>query len=270
MGPQPHPARFSQPARVTSPQGRRGWEPARWRHPFSRWRLLSSCEAEAHRFGRVRRGSRRLRGSEAGGRRARAHARSTWRRSSGVPWVCSRAVLVAEVDERRLVRPKGHGSSLLAPSVSTGGSSRGESAPEAGSRWRKPRAREQRHRWRAPRDPTRSTRKRGTRPGEGALGDGRRPGPAKPSSLTRRRWKAGLAIRSEGDPASRLDPRRVVTEDVRGDVASPARGRKHRDREVQRGGADDRGPARTALCRSRGRSGQASVTRSRAPLRGIT
>jgi len=47
-----------------------------------------------------------------------------------------------------------------------------------------------------------------------------------------------------------------VTEDVRGNVASPARGRKHRDREVQRGGADDRGPARTALCRSRGRTEQ--------------
>jgi len=169
--------------------------------------------------------------------------------------VCSRAVLVAEVDERRLVRPEGHGSSPLAPHASAGGSSRGESAPEAGSRWRKPRAREQRHRWRAPRDPTRTARKRGARPGEGALGDGRRPDPASPPSLTRRRGKADLAIRSDGDTASRPDPRRVVTEDVRGDVASSARGRKHRDREVQRGGAVDRGPARTALCRSRGRSG---------------
>jgi len=51
-------------------------------------------------------------------------------------------------------------------------------------------------------------------------------------SLTRRRGKAGLAIQSDGDAASRPDPRRIVTEDVRGDVASPARGRKHREREV--------------------------------------
>jgi len=101
-----------------------------------------------------------------------------------------------------------------------------------------------------------ATRKRGARPGEGALGDGRRPGPAKPPSLARRRWKAGLPNRSDGDAASRPDPRKFVTEDVRSDVVSPARGRKHRDREVQRGGAVDRGPARTALCRSRGRSGQ--------------
>jgi len=75
-------------------------------------------------------------------------------------------------------------------------------------------------------------------------------------SLTRRRKKAGLATRSEGDAASRPDPRRVVTEGVRGDVAGSVRGRKHRDREVQRGGAIDRGPTRTVLCRSRGRAGQ--------------
>jgi len=78
----------------------------------------------------------------------------------------------------------------------------------------------------------------------------------KPLSLTRRWKKAGLATRSEGDAASRPDPRRVVTEGVRGDVAGSVRGRKHRDREVQRGGAIDRGPTRTVLCRSRGRAGQ--------------
>jgi len=170
--------------------------------------------------------------------------------------VCSRAVLVAEVDERRSVQPKGHGSSSLAPPVPrvVAQGVKARRKPDRGGE--KPPAREQRYRWRAPRDPTRPTRKRGSRPGEGALGDGRRPGPAKPPSLTRRRWRADLAIRSDGDAASRPDPRRVVTEDVRGNVASPARGRKHRDREVQRGGADDRGPARTALCRSRGRTEQ--------------
>jgi len=164
--------------------------------------------------------------------------------------------LVAEVDERRSVQPKGHGSSSLAPPVPRVAAQGVKARRKPGRGGEEPRAREQRHRWRAPRDPTRSTRKRGSRPGEGALGDGRRPGPAKPPSLTRRRWSAGLAIRSDGDAASRPHPRRVATEDVRGNVASPARGRKHRDREVQRGGADDRGPARTALRRSRGRTGQ--------------
>jgi len=85
-------------------------------------------------------------------------------------------------------RPKGHGSSPLAHTRKRA-SAEGEAAPEAGSRWRKPRAREQRYRWRAPRDPTRTARKRGARPGEGALGDGRRPGPTKPASLTRRRGR---------------------------------------------------------------------------------
>jgi hypothetical protein len=164
-------------------------------------------------------------------------------------------------------RPKGPGSSPLAHTFRRA-SAEGETAPEAGSRWRKPRAREQRHRWRAPRDPTRTARKRGTRPGEGALGDGRRPGSPEAAVFDETAAEAGLAIRSDGDAVSRPDPQRVVTGDVRGDVASSARGRKHRDREVQRGGAVDRGSARTALCRSRGVRGTAPATRSRAALRG--
>jgi hypothetical protein len=90
--------------------------------------------------------------------------------------------------------PKGHGSSPLAPLL-TQASSAGESAPEAGSRRRKPPAREQRHRWRAPRDPTR-TRASGARARgrehsamEGVLAW---PGPL---SLTRRR--PGRAWRPE-------------------------------------------------------------------------
>jgi len=43
------------------------------------------------------------------------------------------------------------------------------------------------------------------------------------------------------------DPPRGATEGVRGYVTSSARGRKDRAREVQRGGAVDRGSARTAL-----------------------
>jgi len=58
---------------------------------------------------------------------------------------CSRVVAVAEVDERRLVQAGRPGSSSPAPTL-TRASSGGEGAPEAGSRWRKPRAREQRDR----------------------------------------------------------------------------------------------------------------------------
>jgi len=65
--------------------------------------------------------------------------------------------------------------------------------------------------------------------------------------------------RGDGDAAALVrggpDPRRVTTEDVRGYVASSACGRKHRSREVQRGGAVDRGSARIAVHLSRGRSG---------------
>lgn len=143
---------------------------------------------------------------------------------------------------------------------STCDGSRGENAPEAGSQWRKPRAREQRHRWRALRDPThaeakarRATGGESTRSMEGALA--RR----ELSSLTRRRGRPGLAVRRDGNS------RRVATEGVRGIVAGSAHGRKHRAREAWRGGAVDRGPARTAPCRSRGRSGPAP---ERATLRG--
>jgi len=82
--------------------------------------------------------------------------------------------------------PKGHGSSPLAPLL-TQASSAGESAPEAGSRRRKPPAREQRHRWRAPRDPTRpraSVRRARGREHSAMEGVLERCGP---SSLTRRR-----------------------------------------------------------------------------------
>lgn len=155
-------------------------------------------------------------------------------------------------------RPKGHGSSPLAHARRRA-SAEGEAAPEAGSRWRKPRAREQRYRWRAPRDPMRSARKRGARPGEGALGDGRRPGPAKAAVFDETTGERGLAIRGDGDAAAlsreKLDPQRIATEDVRGYVASSARGRRHRSREVQHGGAVDRGSARTVVHRSRGRLG---------------
>ena len=47
-------------------------------------------------------------------------------------------------------------------------------------------------------------------------------------------------------PKGRIGSREVATEGVRGYVASSARGRQHRGREVQRGGAFDRSSARTA------------------------
>jgi len=69
----------------------------------------------------------------------------------------------------------------------------------------------------------------------------------------------GTAIRGDGDAAFLAregpDPRRIAKEGVRGTVASPDRGREHRGRSVQRGGAVDRGSTRTALRPSRGRSG---------------
>jgi len=70
--------------------------------------------------------------------------------------------------------------------------------------------------------------------------------------------EAGLVTRGDGDATALAregpDPRRVATEDVRGCVASSACGRKHRTREVQRGGTVDRGSARIAVHLSRGRS----------------
>jgi len=44
------------------------------------------------------------RGSGAGERRARAHARAVGDGDQAVLWACSRVVVVAEVDERRLVQ----------------------------------------------------------------------------------------------------------------------------------------------------------------------
>jgi len=143
-------------------------------------------------------------------------------------------------------------------------SSAGESAPEAGSRRRKPPAREQRHRWRAPRDPTRTTRKRRACSGEGALGDGRRPGAVRAAVFDETASGPSPATRGDGDAAAMPDPPRAH-EDVRGRVASPSCGRKHRRREVRRGGAVDRGSARTASNRTRERTGPRLRTGRTAP-----
>jgi len=91
------------------------------------------------------------------------------------------------------------------------------------------------------------TRKRQARSGEGALGDGRRPEPANADVFDETAAEPGTAARGDGDAAAMPDPPRGATEGVRGYVTSSARGRKDRDREVQRGGAVDRGSARTAL-----------------------
>jgi hypothetical protein len=56
------------------------------------------------------------------------------------------------------------------------------------------------------------------------------------------------------DPAAMSGPPRVVTEGVRDDEASSARRDKRRRREEARGGADDRGSARTARRHTRDRS----------------
>jgi hypothetical protein len=62
-------------------------------------------------------------------------------------------------------------------------------------------------------------------------------------------------LRGDGDTAAMPGPSRGIDEDARGRVASPTSGRERRRREVQRGGAVDRGSARTALGRTRGRPG---------------
>jgi len=175
--------------------------------------------------------------------------------------------LVAEVDERRLVpvrQIRGLALWLSCPRLVRGPSSAGEGAPEAGSRWRKPRAREQRHRWRAPRDPTRKARKRRACSGEGALVDGRRPGTVEPFVFDETAGEAGPGGPKRKGIGSDADPPRVVTGDVRGRVASSASGRERRRREVKRGGAVDRGSARTALHRTRERPGPRLRARPRA------
>jgi len=81
--------------------------------------------------------------------------------------------------------------------------------------------------------------------GEGDLDDGRRPGAAWAPVFDETASGPGPVTRGDGDAAALPDPPRVQ-EDVRGRVASPSRGRKHRRREVWRRGAVDRGPPRTA------------------------
>jgi hypothetical protein len=117
-------------------------------------------------------------------------------------------------------RPQGRGSSPLARTL-TRARSVGEMALEAGSRWRKPRAREQRNRWRAPRDPTRTKRKRGARPGEGALGDGRRSGPAEAAVFDE--------TTEEGGPG---DPKRRGCGLTAGSAEGRDRGRQRRRRRL--------------------------------------
>jgi len=138
-------------------------------------------------------------------------------------------------------RPKGHGSSSLAPSGAPGANGRrkpgrgGESHEHASS------------------DTgggllviPRAERESGTR-------DRGREHSAMEGVLAQRRAAAfdeaaaarGTAIRCDGDAAlpvrERPGPRRIASRDVRGSVASPDRGREHRGREAERGGAVDRG-----------------------------
>jgi len=166
-------------------------------------------ESRRRRAGRVERASARTPGS--------LHAR----RRSGGPAVVLAGWLVAEVDERRWVHGRETAGLALWLPRESAGSSRGENAPEAGSRWRKPRAHEQRHRWRAPRDPTRRresvVRARGREHSsmEGALAR------QEQSPLTRRPRAPGRAARGDGDAVAIPDPPRVA-----------ARGRQRSCREL--------------------------------------
>lgn len=206
-----------------------GEGPARRHHPSLVQGLSRSCEASVTRAG----AACELRGSGAGERSARAHGRAARDGDQAVVWVCSRVVVVAEVDERRLVqtcqRVRG-----LAPWLPFAG------APGAKGR-RKPGRGGESHEH-ASSDTgggllviPRAERESGTR-------DRGREHSAMEDVLAQRRAVAfdeaaaaqGTAIRGDGDavlPArERPGPRRIANEDVRGSVASPAHGRQHRGR----------------------------------------
>jgi len=206
-----------------------GEGPARRHHPSLVQGLSLSCEASVARAG----AACELRGSGAGERSARAHARAARDGDQAVVWVCSRVVVVAEVDERRLVqtcqRVRG-----LAPWLPFAG------APGAKGR-RKPGRGGESHEH-ASSDTgggllviPRAERESGTR-------DRGREHSAMEDVLAQRRAAAfdeaaaarGTAIRGDGDavlPArERPGPRRIAKKDVRGSVASPAHGRQHRGR----------------------------------------
>jgi hypothetical protein len=74
-------------------------------HPFSVQGLSLSREASVMRAG----AACEPRESGAGERRARAHAGAAWDGDQAVVWACSRVVVVAEVDERRLVQTERSG-----------------------------------------------------------------------------------------------------------------------------------------------------------------
>jgi len=83
--------------------------------------------------------------------------------------------------------------------------------------------------------------------GERALVEGRRPGFDEAVVFDEAAVEASLAAFAGWiRPKGRSRTERAATEGVRGYVASSARGRKRRGREAQRGGAFDRGSARTA------------------------
>jgi len=129
-----------------------------------------------------------------------------------------------------------------------------EEAPEAGSRWRKPRAREQRDRWRAPRDPTRQRESVCRDRGREHSGDGRRPDPTKPGSLTGRRGRRVLVAGSGGNSAS-LTRSRVRGRCRQRTSETMSQARPGANSAVagrgQRGGVDDRDSTRTARHRTR-------------------
>jgi len=100
------------------------------------------------------------------------------------------------------------------------------------------------------------------RPGEGSLGDGRRPGAVRAVVFDETASGPIRATRGDGDGAAMPHPPRAQ-EGVRGRVASPSCGRKHRRREVRRGGAIDRGSTRTARIHRRERTEPRLRTRLR-------
>jgi hypothetical protein len=158
------------------------------------------------------------------------------RGSGGSTRLCSRAVLVAEVDERHLVQSLNASGSSPRPRARR---VKGRRKPVRGGKAAGTVAGSRRSRSLAPQ----GVRGRGSEHSsrEGVLVSTKR------SPLTGWSWRRAWRLHETG-PAERLDPVRAeaATEGVRGHAMGSVRGRELRRRVASRGEAFDRGFARTA------------------------
>jgi len=168
--------------------------------------------------------------------------------------LCSWIVLVAEIDERRLVRSLTRSGLAIRPRARMvkGRSKPARGGKAAGTVAGSPRSRAAFPHGRADGGESLGQRNRARKQadsagaGEGALVEGRRPGSTKRSSLTRRSrqraWSRRRAGSTERSDLARAWRRQRTSEVMH---AGSARGRERRGRVAQRGGAFDRCSART-------------------------